>query len=255
MKTYLSALIKSVVKEVILEGESTLEISDKPESDVVTNKDIEVERRIKAALLEKFPKDRFIGEEEDFDADLSMVRTWVLDPIDGTLNYTKNTPYFGTQLALYENGVPTVGLIYLPMLDEFYFAEKGKGAFLNDIPLHADEHQTLDKSIVTFGDFSKSNPTSRPVQLEIMSNLMHKAMKIRIQGASSIDFAFVASGRSGAHVLFTKRLWEISAGLLLCLEAGCVTNVDMGVEAVTSGNGIIISQNSEMLNEIMKTFA
>jgi len=120
MKTYLSALIKSVVKEVILEGESTLEISDKPESDVVTNKDIEVERRIKTALLEKFPKDHFIGEEEDFDTDLSMVLTWVLDPIEGTLNYTKNTPYFGTQLALYENGVPTVGLIYLPMLDEFF---------------------------------------------------------------------------------------------------------------------------------------
>ena len=241
--------------DIVIKSQKNIEVKDKLASDVVTDRDIAVERLIKQKLLKQFPEDNFIGEEEDAEKALTDRRTWILDPIDGTLNYTKWTPYFGTQLALYENGMPILCVIYLPLLDEMYYAERGKGAFLNDKPLKADLDLSIQKSIITFGDFSKSNPKSRPVQIHLMSKLMVDALKIRIQGASSVDFAFVASGRSGAHIMFSKRIWEISAGLLLCLEAGCVTNVSESMSETLEGKGIVIAQNNEILDKIMKTFA
>ncbi|MBF4692901.1 inositol monophosphatase family protein [Fusibacter ferrireducens] len=251
MRFFLTELIKTTVDDIVVKDRQNIEVKDKLASDVVTDKDIAVERFIKQKLLERFPKDRFIGEEEDSEKGLSNKRTWVLDPIDGTLNYTKDMPYFGTQLALYEKGVPMLCVIYLPILNEMYYAEQGQGAFLNGKRLKSDPNLSVQKSIITFGDFSKSNPISRPVQVNMMSKLMEEALKIRIQGASSVDFAFVAAGRSGAHVMFSKRIWEISAGLLLCLEAGCVTNVSEDMSETLEGKGVVVAQNSKILEQIM----
>lgn len=225
-------------------------VQDKGKQDIVTNLDFAMERYIKRAIQTLFPEDRFIGEEENHEA-LTMERTWVCDPIDGTLNFTQNIPYYGVQLALLINKEPVFSLIYLPKLKEMYYAVKGKGAFLGDEKLKTDSEGPLARAIVTFGDFSKSNPSSRGYQLRAIEAMVEKAMRVRIQGASSVDFAFVASGKNGCHIIFSKNIWELAPGTMLAIEAGCVVYRLSGERHGFSGEGLIIAGNALILNEVV----
>ena len=236
--------------ETVLEGQ-TFHVKDKGKQDIVTNLDYEMERRIKSDLLNLFPEDAFIGEEENHDA-LGMGRTWVCDPIDGTLNFTQNIPYFGVQLALLENREPIFSLICLPKLGEMYMAVKGQGATLNGSKLELDKDTPLSRVVATFGDFSKSNPSSRGYQLKAMEALVEKAMRVRIQGASSVDFAFVAAGKTGCHILFSKNIWELAPGTMLAVEAGCKVYRLSGEKHGFSGEGLIIAGNDVILSEVVE---
>lgn len=257
--------------ETIIEDQ-TFKVSEKGKQDIVTDLDIQMERRIKACLKELFPEDHFIGEEENHVDPLTLDeknhRVWVCDPIDGTLNFTQNIPYYGVQLALIEKGNPVFCLIYLPVLGEMYTAVKGEGAYVTSVKKNAktnlgmasgsdasiklvtDHTQPLEKSIVTFGDFSKSNPSSRGYQLKAMGALIEQAMRIRIQGASSVDFAYVASGKNGCHVLFSKNIWELAPGTLLAEEAGCKTYRIQGEAHGFEGEGLIIAINQGILDRV-----
>ena len=228
------------------------QIHGKGPQDLVTDLDFAMERAIKAALLEAYPGDAFIGEEENHD-ELGSGRTWVCDPIDGTVNFTQGIPYYGIQLALLVDREPVFCLIHLPVLAETYVAVKGQGAFLNGVRLQADPAVTLSRSLVTFGDFSKSNPSSRGFQLKAMGELLSKALRVRIQGASSVDFAFVAAGRNSCHILFTTNIWELAPGLLLAREAGCVTGEIAGEQHDFQGRGLVIAANAALLDEVLGT--
>ena len=275
--------VKNIVKsayETIIKNKA-FEVRDKGRQDIVTDLDIQMERRIKACLKELFPEDHFIGEEENHSLVAHQMahqpehahqmahqpehahhmahqpnspeRVWVCDPIDGTLNFTQNIPYYGVQLALIESGTPKFCLIYLPQLGEMYTALLGEGAYVNDVRLHTEPALTLDKSIVTFGDFSKSNPSSRTYQLKAMGALIEKAMRIRIQGASSVDFAYVAGGKNGCHILFSKNIWELAPGTLLAEESGCSVYRIKGEAHGFEGEGLIIAANQEILDRVSQT--
>lgn len=233
--------------ETILKNDEPLNIQMKGKQDVVTQKDIQMERYLVEALSTLFPEDHFIGEEEHLNQ-ISNQRTWVIDPIDGTLNYAKGLPLYGVQLALMINQEPVFCVIVLPEINQVYSAQAGEGAFLNGQPIKLDSSSHLEDIIVTFGDFSKSNPSSRPFQLYAISQLMTRAMKVRIQGASSVDFAFASSGKNGAHIMFSKRLWEIAPGLMFAKEAGCAIGK---ISGNFEGEGIVIAQNDMILNEIL----
>lgn len=244
------------IKHIVLDAyESVIEnnafqVHDKGKQDIVTDLDFAMERKIKTSIQMAFPNDRFIGEEENHES-LEMERTWVCDPIDGTLNFTQNIPYFGVQLALLEHKEPIFSLIYLPALKQMYHASKGQGAFLDDLTLKTDDALTLSKAIVTFGDFSKSNPSSRGYQLRAMEAMTDRAMRVRIQGASSVDFAFVASGKNGCHIIFSKNIWELAPGTMLAEEAGCKIYRLSGARHGFSGEGLIIAANAPLLDEVV----
>lgn len=188
------------------------------EKDLVTENDIKSERYIIGELKKLYPNDLFISEEENQNT-LTDERTWIIDPIDGTLNYSRNIPQYGIQIALYEKKAVIFAMIYLPLGDDLIYAMKNAGCFYNHqkvIPVK----KSLDQSIITFGDFSSSQKKSRPLQIQMMAQLMDHVMKIRIYGASSSDFFYAIIGRSQGHIMFSKRIWEFSAGLFLAEEAG-----------------------------------
>ena len=252
MNNQLIENIKQIVQsayEVVLNNKA-FEVHDKGKQDIVTDLDFAMERRIKNALKALFPEDRFIGEEENHET-LGMERTWVCDPIDGTLNFTQNIPYYGIQLALLVEKQPVFSLIYLPELKEMYHAVKGQGAFMGDKKLELDPLLPLSKAIVTFGDFSKSNPSSRGYQLKAIAAMVESAMRIRIQGASSVDFAFVASGKNGCHIIFSKNIWELAPGTMLAVEAGCKVYRLSGERHGFSGEGLVVAGNANILNEVV----
>jgi len=188
------------------------------DKDIVTNLDLKAERWIIQELKKLRPCDSFISEEEN-QKDLTQAPTWIIDPIDGTLNFTRDIPQYGIQVAYYENKKPQLSMMYFPESDQILYAKKGQGTFLDHERVKIDP-MPLSKCILTFGDFSKSQPSSRPLQLKLIADLMDHVMKIRIYGASSSDFSYVAMGKSQAHIIFTKRIWELAAGLLIIEEAG-----------------------------------
>jgi fructose-1,6-bisphosphatase/inositol monophosphatase family enzyme len=244
--------IKQMVQsayEAVLNNKA-FEVHDKGKQDIVTDLDFAMERRIKEAIKALFPDDRFIGEEENHET-LGMARTWVCDPIDGTLNFTQNIPYYGIQLALLVKKEPMFSLIFLPQLKEMYYAVKGQGAYMGDTKLKLDSMLPLSKTIVTFGDFSKSNPSSRGYQLKAIAAMVERAMRVRIQGASSVDFAFVASGKNGCHIIFSKNIWELAPGTMLAAEAGCKVYSLSGERHGFSGEGLVIAGNEVILNEVV----
>lgn len=242
------AMVKKTAARILSQD---FTVMGKGRQDIVTGLDYAMEREIKRQLHEMFPNDRFIGEEEN-QGTPGPERTWVCDPIDGTVNFVMELPYFGVTLALLENTVPVFSLIHLPKLDETYMAMRGKGAYLNGTRLVSHPDRQLAQSIVTFGDFSKSNPTSRPFQIRAMQNLMEEALRVRIQGASSVDFAFLAAGRNGCHILFSSSVWEVVPGTLMAEEAGCAMTSLSGQSYGFQRNAWVFAVNPTLLDQVTR---
>ncbi len=211
----LEKILKHVSKHIIQSEEI---INTYKNKDIVTNNDLKAERYIISEIKKLKPNDLFISEEENH-AVLTEKPTWIIDPIDGTLNYSRGIPQYGIQLAYYEQSEALLSMMYFPESDVLIYAKKNKGCYINHQRVTIDP-KPLDQSIITFGDFSRSQPSSRPKQLELMSRLMDHVMKIRIYGASSSDFSYVVLNKTQCHIIFTKRIWELAAGQLLATEAG-----------------------------------
>lgn len=192
-------------------------IEEKKEADFVTNVDLHVEELIIKFLESAFPNDAIISEETRLET-LTNQPTWIIDPIDGTNNFTQGSKIYGIQLCHVIQLETTFSVLYLPEVNDFYYAIKGGGAYLNGKPLLA-KNIPLKHAIVSFGGFSKSSPESRAYELKCIDHLKDQVMGIRIFGSSCMDFSALASGQIHAHVMFSKRIWEIEAGLLLLQEA------------------------------------
>lgn len=246
---FIEEIIKSGCEEILFNKDMPLGIKEKGKHDIVTAKDIAMENYIVSKILEKFPEHKIIGEESH-NEDLTNEYTWILDPIDGTLNFTVNNPFYGVQVCLLKNKEELLSAIYLPAIDEFYLAIKNKGLFVNGARVELDKNIQIENAVISFGDFSKSNPKSRKIQLKLIEELQDKVNKIRIQGSSSIDFSFVASGKTQAHIMFSKRLWEISPGILLAQEAGALVEVISVDNTYFKGNVVVVAVNRDIYDII-----
>ena len=222
-------------------------VSPKGKFDVVTTADREIERILRKKILTAFPGDRVLGEEYSPEKSLSD-RTWILDPIDGTWNYSAGSPLFGVQCAFWHQGVAAC-CIYLPRLGEIYTAVRGEGAWCNGKRLRVTK-RPADQSILSFGDLSHTRPHDAADQKRIMERYFPKIARYRMFGASSVDYAFTASSRIDGTVLFTKNVWDLACGVLLCREAGCLVLDEKGREYDFSSRGICIYSSRELFHEL-----
>jgi myo-inositol-1(or 4)-monophosphatase len=213
----------------------------KGEDDLVTNMDLEIEKEFTNLVKKHYPEHLVIGEEFAQNK-LTDDWTWIIDPIDGTVNFASGSPLYGLQFSLYYQKEGIVSAIYLPATGDFLYAEKDAGAYHNGNRIILKDSDNLKKSIVSFGDFSHSNPSSREKQLYLLANLEDEVGKLRIYGSSAIDFGYVACGRSQAHVMFSKRIWEMSAGMLLIREAQGFTS--------KVGDAFIVASDPDLLQLI-----
>ena len=199
---------------------------DKASFDIVTSLDFNIEKYIIKRINETFPNDKILSEETMSDT-VIRERTWTIDPIDGTFNMAAGMPLYGVQCSMFENGESVIAAIYLPILNEIYTAAKDGGAYLNGNKIHT-HFTSLDKSIVSFGDFPHSRPDDISDERIIMNELYNHIARVRMFGAASIDFAYLASGKTQGTVIFTRNKWDISPGILLCKEAGAIVFGDNG---------------------------
>ena len=188
--------------------------------DVVTDSDVLVERAVLDRIAEEYPDHSVISEETHPDA-REGERCWVLDPIDGTMNYARGIPFFGLQAALLEDGVPVLACMYLPVFDEMYVAT-GDGAFLNGSRMCTASPRPLRECIVSTGDFSRRAEEYRVGQANLMSRGYDLVGRFKMFGASCVDYAYLACGRTDVHFRFLNKKWDYLPGLFLATKAGAV---------------------------------
>ncbi len=202
---------------------TALELEYKSEKDVVTISDKEAQEVIMNTIKAEFPHDDFFVEEAA-SHEYSDGRMWVIDPLDGTINFSRGIPLFGVSIAFVEKGVRKCGVIFLPYFDELYWAKRGGGAFCNDTPLRVSETERLAKTVIALNDYNIGPPERmRNLNLlkrELDHRLQGECMRIKNLGSASVELAYVASGRLDAYVMLFTYYWDIAAGTLIIEEAG-----------------------------------
>lgn len=222
--------------------------------DLVTEIDKGSERLIRNLVLTHFPHHSFLGEEgvepgpEASTRALEDVREaeylWIVDPIDGTTNFVHGFPYFCVSIALAYNGEVIVGVVYDPMRDELFVAEKGKGAYVHGKRMQVSKEETLRGSLVATG-LPAEHQYALPLNLKGIQAVAPKVRNLRIAGSAALHLAYVASGRLSGFWEIGLNSWDLAAGSLLIQESGGVVSdtfgkpYDLGVRNVVASNGLI----------------
>lgn len=223
------------------------DITKKGAHDLVTSADIEANTAIIKTIKREYPDHDFLSEETGLENNPEAYM-WIIDPLDGTLNYTLKIPLFCTAIALVYKTEVVLSIIYAPMLEEFYYAERGTGAFLNDRKIHVSENSTLIESIITLSRSHHRDSHVRSAQ--VAQKLSRTAMNTRRLGSGSLDLAYVSAGRTDGVVIPPPDVsqWDIAPGALLVQEAGGkVTDYEgnpwtLKSESAIATNGVIHEQ-------------
>lgn len=221
------------IKKLLLESGDVLrsgfghvtQIDNKQDqSNIVTESDFKSEELIRKLISDTHPDHNILGEEHGFE-DKKSAYTWIIDPLDGTSNYASQIPWFGVLVALVKNGQPIISGAYLPMSNDLYLAEKGKGVLKNNKRITVTNETNLKNILCCYSlDYSKDiTKTDREVQF--IKNLVQNCRNLRSTN-SCVDFCLVADGRIGAALNQTMKIWDIAAPQLILEEAGGkVTNI------------------------------
>lgn len=195
----------------------------KGDRDFATDIDLHVETEIKASLAETSPGIPFLGEEGGGALERGAPR-WVLDPIDGTINFARDSPFCAISLSLVIAGQPVLGIVDAPLLGERFIARQGGGAYLNGAGISVAEVTGLREAIVGVADFKVGvgSGEENRVHLAVLARLAHESLRVRMLGSAALDLAWLAAGRLNATLMLSNLPWDVTAGLLLVREAGGV---------------------------------
>ncbi len=199
------------VKDIQLKGGES--------KNLVTEIDRRSEELIISILHRHFPQHDILAEESGKERGRASDYRWIIDPLDGTTNFTHGFPVFCVSIGLEWKGEIVLGVIYDPNLDELFSAQKGKGAFLNSRPLHVSRADRLERSLLVTGfpyNISR-NPNSA---IERFIRFLMNAQAVRRMGSAAIDLAYVAAGRYEGFWEVELNPWDMAAGTLLVTEAG-----------------------------------
>lgn len=227
-------------------------LNKKNEKDYATNADIGIEKLILAYLHQTTPSYGVISEETAPSANFKHY-TWVLDPIDGTINFARRHPLYALSIALIKDSEAVVSCIYLPSFQKLYVAERGNGAELNGSRLSVSETNTLAKSIVAVGDFA-TGPGSQEknrLRASITTALGDKSLRVRMHGSAAVDHCFLAEGCIDASVILSNKAWDIQPGVLMVREAGGSV-VDFNGARHSPSSRYTIASNSLVQSELVQ---
>jgi len=209
--------------------------------DIKLEIDVRTQDLITASLLQKFPQHALYGEEGIVGEQTSDYQ-WVVDPLDGTVNYFYGIPHFCVSIALRYMGEIIVGVIYDPIRDELWGVQKGTQPTLNGKTFRVSERADLAEAVISVG-LSKTGVTIA-AGLPLLQEMVHRARKCRLMGSAALDMAYVACGRFDAYVEQGISLWDIAAGWILVETAGGLVEMkprtDMKEKySIIASNGVI----------------
>ena len=184
-----------------------LQVSKKGPKDFVTNADIKAEKIIIDELKKARPNYSIISEENGVEKNKDKTNFWIIDPIDGTINFLHGIPHFAISIALQSNNEIICGLIFDPIKDELFYAEKDNGAFFNNQRIRVSKKKKIDECLFAVGKLMKETD-----------------LICRRSGSAALDLAYVASGRYDGYFQNNLNLWDIAAGIIMIKEAGGIIN-------------------------------
>ena len=190
----------------------------KGRGNVVTATDVEVEQLVHGLLRDQFPGHAILSEETAAGTDPRHGWVWVLDPIDGTKNYSIGVPFWCVNLALLHDGDPVLGITYDPIRDEQFWAVAGGGAFCGETPVRASIAPDVRSSVIAM-DLGYDDRLGSS-QIALMGRIFPDVQTIRVLGSAALGFAYAASGRLDMFTHMNVAAWDIAAGILLVREAG-----------------------------------
>ena len=212
-----------------------LQVSKKGPADFVTNSDLKAEKIIIDELKKAKPNYSLISEENGLNISKDKENTWIIDPIDGTVNFLHGIPHFAISIALKSKNEIISGVIFDPIKDEMFFAEKDNGAYFNNHRIRVSNKNEIDKCLFALGGKSQNEPS----------------IPNRKTGCAALDMAYVASGRYDGFFQNSLNLWDIAAGIILVKEAGGIIN-EINMDKIENLNVIAssISINSKFNEKI-----
>ena len=251
---YLEAAVEIATiagKEILAAQSGERKIEYKGDIDLVTEMDLRAEAIIKEFFALKFPDISVLAEESGLSGSDSNIR-WIIDPIDGTTSYSHGIPHFAVSIALEENGILEVGVVYNPPLNECFSAIKGDGACLNGRPIEVSNTRELKRSLLATG-FPYDRATSPENNVAHFNAFLMKAQGIRRFGSAALDLCYTAVGRFDGYWEMKLKPWDTAAGILILTEAGGkVTDYKGGKYSIydrelLSSNGHIHDQMIDIL--------
>jgi myo-inositol-1(or 4)-monophosphatase len=190
--------------------------------DLVTGADLAAQEAIVQIIRGRYPDHGFLGEES-----LSLApdspHIWIVDPLDGTTNYARGLPFYATSIALYEKGRPLLGVVYDPLRDQLFSAERGKGAYLSSpghppYLLQVSSKAELREALIGF-DWSREE-TTRTAVLERIARLAPLVMTLRAMGSATLGLVYVAAGWLDVYYHLSLSPWDVAAAAVIIAEAG-----------------------------------
>ena len=210
-----------------------LQVSKKGPRDFVSNADIKAEKIIIEELKKAKPNFSIISEENGIESNKDKNNTWILDPIDGTVNFLHGVPHFAISIALKSNNEIVSGLIFDPIKNEMFYAEKNNGAFYNNQRIRVSKKNNINDCLFVTGGKIKKEPE----------------LQYRKTGCAALDMAYVASGRYDGYFQNDLNLWDIAAGIILVSEAGGILNK---IDISSSKNIKIIASSANINAKLLK---
>lgn len=255
--TYATRWIKEAGVRIKESFQTTINIESKSNpNDLVTNIDKETEQFFISKIKEQFPEHRVLGEEGNGD-DLNELAgiVWIIDPIDGTMNFVRQQRNFAISIGIYEDGIGKIGLIYDVVHEELYHAVKGEGAFLDHHPLPKLKEISVPEAII--GVNATWVTPNRRIDPSILGMLVRDARGTRSYGSAALEIAHVAAGRLDAYITLRLSPWDFAAGLIIIEEVGGVSTTLKGEKIdLLKQNSIFISKpglHEEVMERYLKS--
>ncbi|MGY8998600.1 MAG: inositol monophosphatase family protein [Rhodospirillales bacterium] len=228
-----------------------LQVSTKGPADFVTVADTRTEEMLRESLSFARRDYGFLMEESGAVTGEDPTRRWIIDPIDGTTNFIHGIPHFAISIALEENGEITAGVIYEPVNDQMFWAEKGNGAWLNDRRMRVSGRVQMNEAIFATGIPFLGRGKHEPF-LKQMGAVMAVSAGIRRFGSAALDLAYVAAGRFDGFWETDLQPWDIAAGIIMVREAGgMISEVNGGDQMLKTGS--VLASNPNLFSELAQT--
>src|SRR5262245_5629750 len=216
-----------------------LQTSKKGPGDFVSAADLRSERTLRRELQKARPSYSFLMEEGGAIKGSDPDHRWLIDPLDGTMNFLHGIPHFAISVGLEQSGEIIAGVVYDPIKDEMFWAEKGVGAYLNDRRMRVSSRRKLENSLVATGITTRSgvNDAERAAFVAQIDAALAATAGVRRFGSAALDLAYVAAGRYEGFWEHHLSPWDIAAGIVLVREAGgYISEIDGGGDMLTSGS-------------------
>ncbi|NQW12268.1 MAG: inositol monophosphatase [Alphaproteobacteria bacterium] len=229
-----------------------LQVSKKGPADFVSTADLQAEKVLRDELGRARPEFGFLMEESGVvETDDPLGRRWIIDPLDGTLNFLHGIPHFAISVAAEERGEIVFGAVYQPLTDEFFWAERGQGAYLNERRLRVSARQHMNEAVIATGIPVKGLGCDHETFMAQQQAVMNNVAGVRRFGAAALDLAWVAAGRVDGMWENQLNAWDIAAGILLVKEAGgYVTDLNNRQGMLESGD--VIAANDRLHTPLWK---